>query len=366
MIISSSTTLGKSIAACDEVSDRKLAINFLAVMLLILMFVTACDRGQESHEVTPLTGSVMGTWYLVKIIDLPEDLTLQGLDNDITRLLQDVDAKMSTYREDSELSRFNAAKTTGWFPVSDDMIEVVDQALQVSNMTNGAFDITVGPLVNLWGFGPEQRPDRVPTAEQIRAEMARVGYQRVHVRKAPPALRKDQQDIYLDLSALAKGYGVDRVADYLASLGITDYMVEIGGELRLKGHNERGTPWRIAVEKPTPGGREVLSVMQLQNKGVATSGDYRNYFEQDGQRYSHTIDPRSGRPIDHGLASVTVIAETSMYADAMATALMVTGPDEGSRLARQYGLAAYFIVKTEDGFSANGTAAFQPYLAPAH
>jgi thiamine biosynthesis lipoprotein len=338
------------------------ASNFLAVILLILLFVTACDRGQESHEVTPLTGSVMGTWYLVKIIDLPEDLTLQGLDNQITHLLRDVDAKMSTYHNDSELSRFNASKTTEWFSVSDDMINVVDQALQISRAMDGAFDITVGPLVNLWGFGPVQHPDRVPTPEQIQAEMARVGYQRVHIRRSPPALRKDQEDIYLDLSALAKGYAVDKAADYLESLGITDYMVEIGGELRLKGHNEKGKPWRIAVERPSLGERDVFSVMQLQNNGVATSGDYRNFFEQDGQRYSHTIDPRNGRPIDHRLASVTVIADTSMYADAMATALLVAGPEEGARLARQHELAAYFIIKTADGFSANATGPFQQYL----
>jgi thiamine biosynthesis lipoprotein len=331
-------------------------------LLLMCLSLTACDFGKESREVTPLIGSVMGTQYLVKIIDLPEDLALVRLDEDVNRLLRDVDVMMSTYREDSELSRFNAAKTTEWVPVSDEMVDVVEHALQVSELTDGAFDITVGPLVNLWGFGPDQRPDRVPTDEQIAAAKSRLGYQHVHTRRQPPALKKDRGNIYLDLSALAKGYAVDRVADYLGQLGITDYMVEVGGELRLKGRNENGTPWRIAVERPTPGTRDVYSVMQLESMGVATSGDYRNYFEEEGQRYSHTIDPRSGKPIDHALASVTVIADSSMYADAMATALMVVGPDDGEKLARQHGIAAYFIIKSSDGFDANATRPFEQFL----
>lgn len=343
-------------------NNRFRANALVAVLLLMCLSVTACDREAKSRKVTPLIGSIMGTEFLIKVVDLTDKLTLVRLDEDVNRLLQDIDAKMSTYREDSELSRFNAAKTTEWFSVSYDMIEVVDYALQVSQMTDGAFDITVGPLVNLWGFGPDQHPDRVPTAERIKSEMARVDYQYVHFREDPPALKKDREDIYLDLSALAKGYAVDRVADFLEGLGITDYMVEVGGELRLKGHNERGTPWRIAVERPSPEMRDIFSVMQLDDMGVATSGDYRNYFEQGGQRYSHTIDPRNGRPIDHRLASVTVIDESSMHADALATALMVAGPEKGGRLAEQHSMAAYFIIKSTDGFDVNVTEAFKQYL----
>ena len=343
-------------------NDREQARAFSFSLLLTCLLMAACDIGKESREVTPLTGSVMGTQYLVKVIDLPEHMALVRVDEDVNRLLRDVDAKMSTYRDDSELSRFNAAKSTEWIPVSNEMVDVVEHALQVSQLSDGAFDITVGPLVNLWGFGPDQRPDRVPTDEQIAAAKAQLGYQHVHTRRQPPALKKDRDDIYLDLSALAKGYAVDQVADYLENLGITDYMVEVGGELRLKGRNENGTPWRIAVERPTPGDRDVYSIMQLEDMGVATSGDYRNYFEQDGQRYSHTIDPRTGRPIDHRLASVTVIADSSMYADALATALLVVGPDEGDELAQQHGIAAYFIVKSSEGFDANATRPFEQFL----
>ncbi len=343
-------------------SQRLRANALLVLWALICSFVAGCDREPESREVTPLTGAIMGTEYLIKVIDLPEQFTLMQLDGDIAQLLRGIDASMSTYRDDSELSKFNAAKTTEWVAVSEDVVEVVEHALETSRITGGAFDITVGPLVNLWGFGPDQHPDRVPTEDQIQAEKARAGYQYIHVRKEPPALKKDKEDIYLDLSALAKGYAVDQVADYLESLGIADYMVEIGGELRLSGRNERGMPWRIAVERPTPGVRDIFNVMQLESNGVATSGDYRNYFEQDGQRYSHTIHPRTGKPIDHRLASVTVIAERCMHADAMATALMVLGADEGLALAREQGLAAYLIVKSADGFIAKSTESFEQYL----
>lgn len=342
-------------------SWQRLRIDRIALFWLCL-FVAACSK--ESHEVTPLSGAVMGTYYLVKVVDRPKELRLRELEENIDQLLHDVDARMSTYRADSELSRFNTVKSTEWVPASSDLIEVIDQALEVSRNTNGAFDITVGPLVNLWGFGPEIKADQVPSEQQIQAEMARVGYRHVHVRRNPPAVRKDVETVYLDLSALAKGYAVDRVADYLERLGISNYMVEVGGELRLKGHSERGTPWKIALEKPTPGEREIYEVVQLDKQGVATSGDYRNYFEKDGQRYSHTIDPRSGRSIDHRLASVTVVAETSMYADAMATALMVAGPDAGLKLAQEQDIAAYFIIKSGDGFTATATDPFQKYMLP--
>lgn len=328
----------------------------------LCVFVAAC--GRESHEVTPLTGAVMGTYYVVKVVDRPEELRLKQLEEDVSRLLHDVDARMSTYRADSELSRFNAVQSTEWVPVSSDLIEVIDQALEISRNSEGAFDITVGPMVNLWGFGPEIKADQVPSEQQIQTEMARVGYRHVHIRQQPPAVRKDMETVYLDLSALAKGYAVDKVADYLERVGISNYMVEVGGELRLKGHNERGAPWKIAVEKPTPGERDIYEIVQLDNQGVATSGDYRNYFEEGGQRYSHTIDPRSGKSIDHRLASVTVVAETSMYADAMATALMVAGPDAGLKLAQEQDIAAYFIIKSGDGFTATATDPFQKYILP--
>ncbi|MEN8129238.1 MAG: FAD:protein FMN transferase [Pseudomonadota bacterium] len=331
-------------------------------MLGLCLFVSACDKSAEQGQLYRFAGSTMGTQYTVKVVGLPASVLPTALSEDIVRLLVEVDAKMSTYRSDSELSRFNDARTTQWFPVSQEMIRVVDEALKVSKMTLGAFDITVGPLVNLWGFGPTMRPESVPAKLEIESELARVGFRHVHTRELPPALKKDLEEIYIDLSAIAKGYAVDKVADRLDGLEISNYMIEVGGELRLKGYNTHGMPWKIAVERPSPEVRVIHSVIQPGDKGVATSGDYRNYFEQEGKRYSHTIDPRSGLPIDHRLASVTVIADTAMTADALATALMVLGPAEGYRLAERHNLAAFFVNKSVAGFSERETPAFSGYF----
>lgn len=308
------------------------------------------------------SGSTMGTQYTVKVVELPAAVLPTVLSEDIVRLLGEVDAKMSTYRSDSELSRFNDARNTQWFPVSQEMISVIDEALRVSTMTQGAFDITVGPLVDVWGFGPTLRPERVPAKLEIESELARVGFRHVHTREIPPALKKDLEEIVIDLSAIAKGYAVDKVADHLDDLEISNYMIEVGGELRLKGYNTHGIPWKIAVERPAPELRAIHSVIQPGDKGVATSGDYRNYFEQEGKRYSHTIDPRSGLPIDHRLASVTVIADTAMVADALATAFMVIGPTEGYSLAQRNNLAVFFVSKSVDGYSEQATPAFSRYF----
>ena len=307
-------------------------------LLIFAMLICACAR--DDQRVRQLKGSALGTFYSVKVVDLPAELSAEELSGDINRLLREVDAMMSTYRDDTELSRFNALGSTDWFRVSPETVEVVKEALAVSRLTDGAFDITVGPLVNIWGFGPDTGEDKIPSDQEIAKRMARVGHWHVRTRDEPPALRKALADVYIDLSAIAKGYAVDKVASHLESMGIIDYMVEIGGELRLKGNNAQGGPWRIAIEQPTSQRRAIHSVVEVKNGAVATSGDYRNYFEVNGKQYSHTIDPRTGSPIDHHLASVTVIADSAMFADAVATALMVIGTETGYALAQRQGLAA--------------------------
>jgi thiamine biosynthesis lipoprotein len=303
----------------------------------------------------------MGTLYTVKIVDPPRSVDPQALRAGIDRLLRQVDTRMSTYMPDSELSRFNAARTGDWIAVSPGLVTVLKEALRVSEATGGAFDVTVGPLVNLWGFGPGGGADELPSDGALQAALARVGYRHLHLRDSPPAVSKDRPDLYVDLSAIAKGYAVDRVTEYLASQDMENYMVEVGGEVRARGHNARGTRWRIAIERPSAHGRAVQLIVALDDAGVATSGDYRNYFERDGYRYSHTIDPTTGRPITHTLASVTVIAPSTMHADALATGLMVLGPQKGYALAGRLGLAAFFILKIEDGFRERTTPAFIPY-----
>ncbi len=328
--------------------------SFLFITLLI-----SCSKDSPSDQLLRFSGSTMGTTYTVKVADAPTDLSQDQLQAAIERVLEKVNDQMSTYRADSELSKLNSNSSTQWIDSSADLLTVVEEALRVSRLTNGAFDITVGPLVNLWGFGPDKQENQVPTQQQITDAMSRVGYTKMSTRRSPPAIRKTRRDIYIDLSAIAKGYGVDKIAEHLESLGVHNYLVEIGGDLRAKGHNAEGTPWKIGIEKPVPEQRAVQLIIQLQDQGMATSGDYRNFFEKDGQRFSHTINPRNGMPITHNLASVTVLSPTAMGADAMATALLVMGPETGYMLAKRERLAAYFINRTADGFVDRSTLQFK-------
>ncbi|GAB6068213.1 FAD:protein FMN transferase ApbE [Methylothermus subterraneus] len=326
-------------------------------MALLVLFVAGCS--QPAKVQFEHFGLALGTSFTVKATRIPPEIDSEKLKAQLEARLEEVDKQMSTYLPDSELSRFNRSESLDWQPVSEDLAKVVATALEVSRWSEGAFDVTVGPLVNLWGFGPDPKRTEAPFAEAIEAAKARIGYQNLEVRLAPPALRKRRPDLYVDLSAIAKGFAVDRLGEYLESLGIYDYLVEIGGEVRVRGKSPRGKGWRIAIEKPVPKVRQIEKVLELSDIAVATSGDYRNYFEADGKRFSHTIDPRTGWPIAHRLASVTVLCHTTMQADALATALMVLGPESGFAKAEKENIAALFIVKeNEGGFSEKPTSAF--------
>lgn len=320
----------------------------------------ACDGGGRREA--ELTGATMGTSYSVKIPRLPKGVERETLEWDIAAILESVNARMSTYRPDSELSRFNAGAATSWVGVSPDTLAVVDEALRVSRLSGGAFDPTIGPLVDLWGFGPGgSGPRAVPSRARIEAVLPATGFRHVRTAASPPALRKNRPDIRIDLSGIAKGFGVDKVAEHLERTGIDHYLVDIGGELRGRGYNARGKVWRVGIERPgTPG--TVQRAVRLGGQGLATSGDYRMFFERDGARYSHILDARRGRPVDHGLASVTVVAPTAMQADALSTALMVLGPEAGLELARREGVAAFFIAGKGDGFEETASPEFAGYL----
>lgn len=335
----------------------------LSSLVVPLLLVAACTPAPE-HQVMQMRGGTMGTSYSILVVDLPQAIDPKALADRIEKELDLVNALMSTYREDSELSAFNRSQSTEWIPVSPQLAALVDEALWTSEVSGGAFDATVGPLVNLWGFGPGDRTDTPPADTRIAQARRHVGYQKLSVRKDPPALRKSDPSLYLDLSAIAKGYGVDRVAELLDGDGVANYLVEIGGELRGRGHNGQGLPWHIAVERPDPGVREVERILELQDSAMATSGDYRNFFEQDGKRYSHTIDPKTGRPVTHTLASVTVLAPRTARADALATAFLVLGPKAGLALAKSLEAPALFIVRTPDGYGELQTSAFESYLRP--
>lgn len=338
------------------ISRQKLNKIFsYGVQLLLLLNLVACSE----PEVSKLQGVTMGTSYSVVIPHLPRNITQQSVETGIESILEQVNQQMSTYRQDSELSRINQSAAGLWLSVSPELFEVIQCAHSISEQTDGAFDVTVGPLVNLWGFGPPETFDGAkPSDEQIDRVRALVGYQSLEIKQDGRQLRKQFNDLYIDLSAIAKGYGVDAVASYLDSLNINDYLVEIGGEVRGKGVSQRGDYWRVAVEKPVSEQRMIQRVIDVTDFAVATSGDYRNYFEKDGVRYSHTIDPRTGRPISHSLASVSVLSEEAMVADAWATTLMVMGEEEGYKLAEKKGLAAYFLYRQGEEFLSKGTSAF--------
>ncbi len=304
----------------------------------------------------------MGTTYTVKISDGLAGDAVERLRGEIDQSLETINQKMSTYLADSELSLINQSADTDWIPISPALHEVLDTALAASRLTHGAFDITVGPVVNLWGFGPQGRPERVPSAEEIERALRQVGYTMLSLRSSPPAVRKRNGAVYMDLSGIAKGYAVDGIAELLEMHAVGNYMVEIGGEIKTRGFNANGETWRIGIERPLTARRAVQRIIRLDNTGMATSGDYRNYFEKDGIRYSHTIDPVNGRPITHKLASVTVLHPSAATADALATGLLVLGPEGGCEIAREENLAALFIISTEEGFEEISTSACIPYL----
>ncbi len=306
----------------------------------------------------------MGTTFTVKLVEKDSDkgkTNYEKVESEINRLLVEVNRQMSTYIEDSEISRFNQYRKTDWFPVSSDLAKVLIASITISEKSQGAFDITVGPLVNLWGFGPEYQANKIPDDEEIKEKKALTGYKKLSVKLSPPAVKKDIPEIYCDLSAIAKGFGVDKITMLLDSIKIENYMVEIGGEVRTKGKTQQNKLWRIGIEAPDSP-TDIQRIIVISDNSMATSGDYRNYYEKDGVRYSHTIDPLIGSPIAHKLASVTVIDKSSMIADGMATAINVLGPEEGYKFALREGLPVFMIVREKQGFVEKMTPEFKTFF----
>lgn len=322
-----------------------------------LIFMAGCEK---SVELVHLSGPTMGTTYNIKYTQqagIPDSSHLQ---TEIDRLLEQVNDQMSTYRVDSELSRFNQYQGSDPFQVSEQTATVVKEAIRLNSLTLGALDVTVGPLVNLWGFGPEARRDTVPTEQELAERKAKTGIEYLSV--SGDFLSKTLPNLYVDLSTIAKGWGVDVVADFIESQGIENYMVEVGGEMRLKGRNAQGIPWRIAIEKPSVQERSVQEIIEPGDMAIATSGDYRNYFERDGMRYSHIINPQTGYPIDNKVVSVTVLDKSSMTADGLSTGLMVLGEEKAMAVAELNQIPVFMIIKTDDGFREVASSAFQSYL----
>lgn len=318
--------------------------------LLLCLLLVGCGP-----QVTEFSGPTMGSHYRVQYVAGPRTPAQAQVQHEVEAVLAEVDQQLSTWRADSALSRFNALPAGSCAIVPAPLIELVRFANTLWQDSDGAFDITVQPLMNLWGFGPQSRSQQVPAAEQIAQAKAVVG--QANLRIVGEQLCKDVA-LQLDLNSIVAGYTVDRIATLLGTLGVDSYLINVTGELKAAGTKPDGLPWKVAIEAPREDVQLAERVLALNDLGVSTSGDYHNYFERDGQRYSHTLDPRTGAPVTHQLAEVTVLDAQALRADGLSTLLMVLGPERGVAFAEQHGIAALFIHRTATGFSSQASAAF--------
>jgi thiamine biosynthesis lipoprotein len=326
------------------------------MLLCIAVFLPVASIAQAQEK---LTGDTMGTYYSI-VLDGVDEAAARAIEPQVIACLADVNRQMSTWDPESEISRFNSQQSTDWFSVSPEFAEVVTEAKRIHELTRGAFDPTLSPLIDLWGFGSE-RPQNVPSDEQIAAAMQNVGMQKIEVRMEPPAIRKNEPQLQLNLSAIAKGHGVDRVSRLLSAAGYRAHVVDIGGENRAGIAKASGDKWRLGVESPLGG---LYKVLEVTESAVATSGDYRNFYTIEGVRYSHALNPTTGKPVKDPPASVSVVHESCMTADALATAMMVLGVEEGLQLASAQGIDVLFQTVTGPrDVRAEGTGIFGTAIA---
>lgn len=325
-----------------SIRSRFHRLSYICTILLlavIFLSIGACTSEKPGPQIS---GQTMGTTYSIQWSD-DKNISLEKLEHDINLRLEQINQLMSTYISDSQLSEFNQSRDTGWHAVDKELAAVVTTALDICQKSDGAFDITIGPLVNLWGFGANEVNFQFPSKTEINIAKRSIGCQHLETRLSPPAINKKLATLYVDLSAIAKGYAVDEVANILNGYQIQNYMVEIGGEVKAKGIASHGDHWRIGIETPHVNRGSIVDVISLNNISVATSGDYRNFFEHNGERFSHTIDPKTGYPIKHKLSSVTILHHSATLADAWATAFMVMGANKSLEIAKTNGLTGLLI-----------------------
>ena len=319
------------------------------IIVFSMLFVsTSLCEAQSEHLIT---GQTMGTTYHIKVV-INASESVEGLQEKIDSRMLEINQVFSTYIKDSEIGRFNALNRAGEkFHVSDDFIQVMRVAREIHRLSEGAWDGTVSPLVDLWSFGPTRREHQMPSSDAIKALLPQVGFEHIQIVE-PNFLVKNLATVTLDLNAIAKGYAVDMVSRLIGANGFKNYLVEIGGEIFAAGLRPDGQPWRVGINRPATEAafNEVYKVVSITNQAFATSGDYRNFFERDGVRYSHVIDPRTGYPVSNGVVSVSIIADNCTLADGLATALMVMGAEKGIRLVDQLAdLEAFIVVEKSDG-----------------
>ncbi|GMM83553.1 FAD:protein FMN transferase [Pseudoalteromonas sp. MTN2-4] len=330
-------------------------------VLLTTVVLTGCFDDKQEIEPIVIQGKTMGTTYTVKAFPINENLTAETLKTEVDNTLIAVNQSMSPWVKNSEINQFNTLAANTFMPISDDFKTVVKESVRLGVSTT-TLDVTMGPLIDLWGFGPDKRPTKTPSQSQLDEMKARIGVDKLVL--TDEGLAKTIDGLELSFSATAKGFGIDKVAELLEAKGMTNYMVEIGGELRIAGTKAQSQPWRIAIEQPdAPAGqRQVHKVIEPGNNGMATSGDYRIFYEMDGETYTHLINPSTGKPVKHDLVSVTVLHPSAMTADGLATALTVMGTERAKAYAEEHNLAVYLISKSNEGLVTYSSPAFAPYL----
>jgi len=334
-------------------------MNFLRILCSSFgfLFLVGCDHGPE---VIKISGAKFGTLYSVIII--ADQIPPPNLEELIDDRLDLIDISMSTYKVDSEISEFNRLMPGEKSSISDDFVSVYRTSKEIWEISNGAFNPAVGPLVDLWGFGPEKKNDHIPVAQEIDKLLLASKFSNVSLQNSDDNFNLVKLDnVNLDFSGVAKGYAADVIADLLEMSALPNYLIEIGGEMRVSGVNSEDKPWRLAIESPSEIKR-IETIISGINGGVATSGDYRNYFEVENERYSHTLDPRTGYPVKHSLASVTVIAETGARADALATALMVMGEIEGMKMAEKNNIPTFMVTRIDQDYQTSYSSSMDKYL----
>lgn len=302
----------------------------------------------------------MGSTYSIKYVRRAGLAAPSEVQAQVERILAQIDRQMSTYRSDSDIERFNDLPANSCQAMPAAVLRLIEIGQRLSRDSQGAFDLTVEPLLNLWGFGPQGRGEAVPSDTALAQVRQRVGY--THLRIEGDQLCKDAA-VAVDFNSIAAGHAVDRIAARLAEMGIDSYLVEATGELKAVGRKPDGSAWRIALEEPRDDRQLAERVIAVDGYGVSTSGDYRNYFQRDGQRYSHTFDARTGRPVEHGLASVTVIHPAAVMADGLSTLLLILGPERGWDYAEKHDIAAFFVIRADTGFVTRSNRAFDRLFA---
>lgn len=328
--------------------------RWLVALLLTCVSLVGC-----SERVEEFGGPTMGSRYSVKYLRGSDGPALAEAQAATEAILAEVDQQLSTYRSDSLISRFNALPAKGCQPMPESLLGLVRFGEQLSLQSAGAFDLTLEPLLNLWGFGPQSRGEQVPSAEQIAEARERVGHRHLHI--DGQQLCKDVA-LMVDFNSIAAGYAVDRIGARLQQLGVNSYLVEVTGELKALGRKGDGSAWHVAIEAPLDDQQVAQTILTLDGEGISTSGDYHNYFERDGQRFSHTLDPQTAAPINHTLAQVSVVDASVQRADGLSTLLMVLGPERGLAFAEREGIKALFVTRGEQGFVTQRSSAFQRWL----